>query len=313
MSVFTTSTLKPSEPRRPVTKSCAPAMPSLNLESVETLGKRMNSFSFSMASNIAAKLARAGAPANPEPAAALVAEMADAGEDHGHVPLVGGVDDLRVAERPAGLDGRGGSRVRRGDETVREREEGLARDGRALQVEGPASPAFQTAILELSTAPSGPRRSRASARPCSRRWRSTSRACTTFHPKSIDVPFGRRRRAPGDNLELRAVAERCGPGPARERRPRRSAAPGGRPRQGPPGDHEAQILFFRNSASASGLNRGAMMTSVKISAMAAASAPSSVRLTMMIPPTAPAGRWRRLAPRPRRASPRWPRRRGWCA
>src|SRR4051812_3319276 len=51
-SVLTTSTLKPSEASNPETNSWAPFMPSLNFESVDTLGWRMNSFSFSTGSNI---------------------------------------------------------------------------------------------------------------------------------------------------------------------------------------------------------------------------------------------------------------------
>ncbi len=46
-SVGTTSTLNPIEPRSSQTNFRAPSIPSLNFLSVETLGKRMNSFSLS--------------------------------------------------------------------------------------------------------------------------------------------------------------------------------------------------------------------------------------------------------------------------
>jgi hypothetical protein len=45
-----------------------------------------------------------------------------------------------------------------------------------------------------------------------------------------------------------------------------------------------RFFFFAKIASASSLKRGAMMTSVKISLIVFASAASSVRLTMMMPP-----------------------------
>jgi len=53
-----------------------------------------------------------------------------------------------------------------------------------------------------------------------------------------------------------------------------------------------RFFFFPRIASASSLKRGAMMTSVKMSAIRPAMSPSSVRLTMIIPPN---GAWRSVA------------------
>src|SRR5208283_12920 len=130
-SVFTTSTSKPIEARSPDTNPWAPAIPSLKLGSVETLGKRMNSFSFSTGSNIRTPCAMSPFlpiqnRANPRPS---VPEVTDPGEHHGHTPLVGGAYDLGVSDRSAGLDGRRGAGVGGRDEAVREREKGLADDG----------------------------------------------------------------------------------------------------------------------------------------------------------------------------------------
>ena len=60
-------------------------------------------------------------------------EMPAAGEHHRHAVFVGGGDDFRVANRPAGLDDRGraggGDRV----EAVAEREERVGRGDRLLK------------------------------------------------------------------------------------------------------------------------------------------------------------------------------------
>src|SRR5580698_466223 len=100
MGVGMASTAKPMPVRRSVTKACAPRIPSLNFGSVETLGWRMNSFSFSTGSNMGM---------------VLVAEMPDAGEDHGDAAFVGRGDDLGIADRAAGLDGGGRARLGRRD------------------------------------------------------------------------------------------------------------------------------------------------------------------------------------------------------
>jgi hypothetical protein len=53
-----------------------------------------------------------------------------------------------------------------------------------------------------------------------------------------------------------------------------------------------RFFFFESSAKASSLNAGAMMTSLKISAMSCAVATSSGRFTTMMPPN---GAWRSVA------------------
>ncbi len=58
-------------------------------------------------------------------------EVARAGEHHGQALPVGGVDDLLIAHRAAGLDHRGGAGGGGGQQTVGEREEGVRRDHRA--------------------------------------------------------------------------------------------------------------------------------------------------------------------------------------
>lgn len=65
----------------------------------------------------------------------LVAEVAGAGENHGHAAFVGGGDDFFVADGAAGLDGAGGSGVGGCEETVGEGEECVASDGAAFQGE----------------------------------------------------------------------------------------------------------------------------------------------------------------------------------
>jgi hypothetical protein len=77
-------------------------------------------------------------------------EMADSGEDHRKPPLVGRSDHLIIAHRSAGLDGCGSPRFGCRDETVGEREKGIRATAEPWR-SSPASPAFQTAIFELST------------------------------------------------------------------------------------------------------------------------------------------------------------------
>src|SRR5450755_551378 len=101
MSVLTTSTVNPMDPRRSETNFWDPCIPSLNFESVETLGKRMNSFSFSTGSNMRPRCAmprRLPIPNRPR----SVPEMAYSREHHRHSPIVGGLDDLVVADRAPG-------------------------------------------------------------------------------------------------------------------------------------------------------------------------------------------------------------------
>src|ERR1039457_562084 len=140
-SVLTTSTSKPMEPSRSDTNFCAPLMPSLNLESVETLGKRMNSFSFSTASNIRTPCGMRRCLPIPKlrNPSGSVPEMPDPRKHHGDAALVRRLDDLGVADRSPRLDGRRGARLRGRDQAVREWKQRLA------------SPAFQTAMRELST------------------------------------------------------------------------------------------------------------------------------------------------------------------
>src|SRR3954454_5097736 len=66
--------------------------------------------------------------------ALLMAEMAAAGEDHGGADRVGRADDLGVTPRPARLDERRDALVEGDLRAVREREERVAREYRALQV-----------------------------------------------------------------------------------------------------------------------------------------------------------------------------------
>ncbi|MFM1943610.1 MAG: hypothetical protein RI897_2592 [Verrucomicrobiota bacterium] len=58
----------------------------------------------------------------------LVAEVADAGEGHGHIAFIGGGDDFGVAFGAAGLDTGCGTGFGGGDESVGEGEEGIATD-----------------------------------------------------------------------------------------------------------------------------------------------------------------------------------------
>ena len=64
-----------------------------------------------------------------------MAEVAGAGEGHGHVPFVGGRDDFGVADGAAGLNSGGGSRGGGGDEAVWKREEGITADYAGFQGE----------------------------------------------------------------------------------------------------------------------------------------------------------------------------------
>ena len=64
-----------------------------------------------------------GGGGSGQPGSALMPEMPHAGEDHGETGFVGGGDDFVVAQRPAGLDGGGGARLRRGEQAVGEGEE----------------------------------------------------------------------------------------------------------------------------------------------------------------------------------------------
>ncbi len=64
-----------------------------------------------------------------------VAEVAVAGEDHGHSAFVCGGDDFFVANGAAWLDGAGCSGIGGGEEAVGEREEGIASDGASFEGE----------------------------------------------------------------------------------------------------------------------------------------------------------------------------------
>ena len=61
-----------------------------------------------------------------------MAEVAHAGHDHGDAGRVGGVDDVLILDRAAGLDDGGGPRLDRGEHAVGEGEEGIRGDDRAL-------------------------------------------------------------------------------------------------------------------------------------------------------------------------------------
>src|SRR5690606_30538117 len=65
----------------------------------------------------------------------LVAEVAEAGEDHCHAMFVGCGNHLFIAHRAAGLDHSGGAGVGEHVQPVAEREEGVGRDHRAADVE----------------------------------------------------------------------------------------------------------------------------------------------------------------------------------
>ena len=68
-----------------------------------------------------------------------VAEVAHPGEQHREAGLVGGGDDLVVADRAAGLDDRGRAGFGRREQPVGEGEEGVGRDRRADRARlGPA-------------------------------------------------------------------------------------------------------------------------------------------------------------------------------
>ena len=62
-------------------------------------------------------------------------KVAHAGEDHRHAARVGGGDDVGVLHGASRLDGAGRAGVGRGEQAVREGEEGVGGDGRALQRE----------------------------------------------------------------------------------------------------------------------------------------------------------------------------------
>src|SRR3954467_3460369 len=130
-AVGTSSTLKPIPCRRSVRNFWAPSMPALNCGSAETLPWRTYSLSFSTGSNMPhvdptrhTALARKGnGPIqNGGPALAagprLMLEVPDAGEDHGHAALVGGLDHFLVAHRTAGLDRRGRAGVSGRDQAI---------------------------------------------------------------------------------------------------------------------------------------------------------------------------------------------------
>src|SRR5208337_3555486 len=59
------------------------------------------------------------------PFRASMAEVADAGEDHGHAQPVGGSDDFLILDRAAGLDDGGGSGLGYGFKAVGEGKEGV--------------------------------------------------------------------------------------------------------------------------------------------------------------------------------------------
>ena len=64
-----------------------------------------------------------------------MAEVAHAGEHHGHAALVGGVDHFLVAHRAAGLGHAGCARIDHHVQAVAEGEEGIAGDHGVLQRE----------------------------------------------------------------------------------------------------------------------------------------------------------------------------------
>jgi len=63
----------------------------------------------------------------------LVAEVADAGEDHGEVEAIGGGDDVLVADRASGLDDGGGSGLGYGFESIGKGKEGVGGGDAALE------------------------------------------------------------------------------------------------------------------------------------------------------------------------------------
>ena len=85
-------------------------------------------------------------------------EVPGAGEHHREAGLVGGLDDLVVAHRAAGLDHRRRASLGCRQQPVREREERIRRDDgafretlRAGRLPSAASAAFQAAMREEST------------------------------------------------------------------------------------------------------------------------------------------------------------------
>ena len=78
-------------------------------------------------------------------------KMPRAGKDHGDAVLVGGLDHLFVAHRPAGLDHRGRAGLDGDEEAVGEREEGVGGDHRSLG-RGSSRPAACAASAALRAA-----------------------------------------------------------------------------------------------------------------------------------------------------------------
>src|SRR5437868_1483303 len=65
----------------------------------------------------------------------LVAEVPDAGEDHGHAEAIGGGDDVGILYGATGLDGGGNAMGSGGFEAVRKREERVGGKDAAFQRE----------------------------------------------------------------------------------------------------------------------------------------------------------------------------------
>ena len=198
-------------------------------------------------------------------------EMPHAGEHHRDARRVGRRDHLGVAQRPAGLDHRRRAGLDRRQQPVREREERVGGDDRALR-----SAASRRSPRPRPCAPrrarnrrgsSAPRRRRPSRRPWRRRWRSTSRACRP--PRRIadrrsSAAVGARLVTTFsiDGVERAIVAilhqQAAGDRAHRQRRPRADRA--ARRRAAAAGSSCAATISIASSSAS-----GAMMTSVKIS------------------------------------------------
>ena len=143
---------------------------------------------------------------------------------------VGGRDDHVVAHRAAGLDDGGGAGLGRDDHRVREREEGVRGDDRALG-EAVAEPGRLAGLLGLPRGDEGASRRGSSGRRRCRRWRrpwrarsrSTSRAWRRVKAKRRSAISAAGRRAlASTSLRSPAVDMRRHRGPARGGRRRRT-------------------------------------------------------------------------------------------
>ena len=214
---------------------------------------------------------------------------------HRDAALVGGGDHLVVAHRAAGLDHAGGAGVDHHVEAVAEREEGIARDRRAGERQAGVLGLDAGDARRVDAGSSGRRRRRASCRRRRRRSRCSSRtsrpsrrtagrcSCsgvgsrfvTIFRSasSSLVVVGGLDQQPRADALD---VVRSCG----RRRRSRAGSAI----------RRTRVFALAANTASASGVNDGAISTSTNCFATRLGAAPSSTAaLKAMMPPKAEVG------------------------